>query len=313
MSRPKSGAASDGLLTRHADPGGHSTALVVVSLLSVYLAWGSTYLAIRIALTSLPPLLLAGVRGVVAGVLLLAWAWWRGQPFGSRTSLRNAVVIGLLLVSGGNGLVTVAEQWVSSGLAATIASSGTIWLVLMLAVAGERPTRGEAAGIALGFAGVVLLNLDGELRASPAGALALLGATLSWSVGSLLTRRLALPKHGAVIVGVELLAGGAALTAIGLVLGERVAISALTREAVVAWWYLVIAGSLVGFTSFTYLMRNVRPALATSFVYVNPIVAVALGVMLGGEHVGPLAAVGVVVSVVGLAAVTLASRPRTRR
>lgn len=309
MSRPKSSSASD-LLSRHPEPGEHSTALVLTSLLSVYLAWGSTYLAIRIALTALPPLLLAGMRGVVAGLLLLAWARWRGQSLGSRTAVRNAIVIGVLLVSGGNGLVTVAEQWVSSGLAATIASSGSIWLVLMLAVAGERPTRGEALGIGLGFVGVVLLNLDGDLRASPAGALALLGATLSWSIGSLLTRRLVLPAAGAVVVGVELLAGGAAMAAVGLAMGERIVVASLTRDAVLAWWYLVVAGSLVGFTSFTYLMRNVRPALATSFVYVNPIVAVVLGVALGGEHVGPLAAVGVIVSVVGLAAVTLASRRR---
>jgi drug/metabolite transporter (DMT)-like permease len=292
-----------------AAPAAPAASLVTVCLASVYLAWGSTYLAIRVALTSLPPFLLAGVRALVAGALLLAWNRWRGGGATTPRAARNAAFVGLLMVAGGNGLVTWAEQWVSSGLAAAIAASGSIWLVLMLACLGERPTRGEQAGIAIGFAGVVLLNLEGELRASPAGALGLLGATLSWAAGAVLTRRLELPK-GALFVAIELLAGGAAMTAGGLLAGERIDPALVTARGLAAWAYLVVAGSLVGFTAFTFLIRNVRPALATSFVYVNPVVAVLLGAALAGEHVSPSGYAGVAVSVIGLAAVSLASRDR---
>jgi len=327
----------------------HSTSLIVTSLLAVYFAWGSTYLAIRIALTGLPPFLLAGLRAVVAGALLLVWAHWRGQLFTprealadsrggasdprrglsdsrraladsrrtladsrralafSREALRNAALVGVLMIGGGNGLVTYAEQWVSSSLAAAIASSGSIWIVAILAFLGERPTRREQIGIAIGFAGVLLLNLDGELRASPLGAAALLGATLSWAVGSVLTRRLVLPL-GAAFVAVELLAGGAAMSVFGYLIGERIVISSVPREALLAWIYLVVAGSLVGFSAFNFLIRNVRPALATSFVYVNPVVAVLLGVAIAGEHVSTIGYAGVAVSVLGLVVVTLASR-----
>lgn len=283
--------------------------LVVAALVAVYLAWGSTYLAIRIALETLPPFLLAGLRALAAGALLLGWAAWRGHGRVSAEALRNAAVVGVLLVAGGNGLVTWAEQWVSSGLAAAVAASGSIWIVLMLALLGERPTRGEQVGIVVGTAGVLMLNLDGDLRANPLGALALLGATLTWAGGSVLTRRWTLPE-GAVAVGVELLSGGAVMTVAGLLAGERIAAADLTPRAVAAWAYLLVAGSLVGFSAFTFLIRNVRPALATSFVYVNPVVAVLLGVAVGGETVTTMGYAGLVVSVAGLAVVTLASRPR---
>ncbi len=287
----------------------HSPVLLITSLVSVYLAWGSTYLAIRIALTGLPPFLLAGLRGIVAGMLLLVWGRVRGHSPVSGEALRNAAGLGVLMVAGANGLVTYAEQWVSSGLAASIAASGSIWLVLILAFLGERPTRPEASAVALGVCGVVLLNLDGQLRASPAGAFALFVATMSWAVGAVLTRRLVLPQ-GSIVVGMELLSGGLVMTVGGLFAGERIVLSLLTRDAVLAWLYLVVAGSLVGFSAFTFLIRNVRPALATSFVYVNPLVAVLVGVAFGGETVTPMAGVGIVVSVIALAAVTLTSRSR---
>lgn len=284
-------------------------AKVVAALLAVYFAWGSTYLAIRIALPSVPPFLLSGLRAVLAGLLLLGWARWRGLGLRSREAVRNAAVSGVLLVAGGNGLVTWAEQWVSSGLTAAVVGSGSLWLVLMLAVLGERPTRLEQAGIAIGFAGLLLLNVDGELRASPAGAAALLGATLTWAAGSVISRRRPLPD-GAMAVGLQLFSGGLFLSVAGWLAGERLVVETMTREGLMAWAYLVVAGSLVGFSSFAFLIRNVRPALATSFVYVNPVVAVFLGVMLGGETVTTTGAAGVAVSVVGLAVVTMAAPPR---
>jgi drug/metabolite transporter (DMT)-like permease len=283
--------------------------LVLASLLAVYFAWGSTYLAIRVALTALPPFLLAGLRAIVAGLILLGWARWLGFGAVSQRAIRNAAVVGVLLLAGGNGLVTFAEQFVSSSLTAAIVSSGSIWIVVLLALLGEAPTRGETAGVVLGFAGVLVLAAEGEVRASPIGAAALIGATLSWSLGSVLTRRLVLPA-GPLMVAVELLAGGAVMTAGGLIAGERIVAERLTFDGVAAWFYLIVVGSLIGFSAFTFLMRNVRPALATSFVYVNPVVAVALGVVVGGEHVSRTGYAGTAVCVLGLAVVTLAARAR---
>ena len=308
-------------MPRHRVPGAPDTAarpaLVAVSLLAVYLAWGPTYLAIRVALTAMPPFLLAGLRSVVAATILLLWHRGRGHARASRQSIANAALIGVFIVFGGNGLLTYAEQWVSSGLAASIVASGSIWLVLILAILGERPSRVEVGGIVLGFTGVLLINLDGQLRASPAGAAALLLATVSWAVGSVLTRRLVLPG-GALAVAIQLYSGGILMIGIGLATGERIDVSRLTAEAVSAWLYLVVAGSVIGFTAFHYLMQNVRPALATSFIYVNPVIAVLLGVAVGGETVTPLAGVGIAVSVVALVAVTSGrsrslGRPRATR
>ena len=285
-----------------------SVALVAACLLTVYLVWGSTYLAIRIAVEALPPFLLAGVRALVAGAILLAWASLRGLPRASRRESWNAALLGLLLIAGGNGLVTWAQQWVSSSLAAAMVSSGAIWVVVFTALLGERPSRGEKVGIFIGFAGVVLLNAQGEMRAYPPGALALFGATLTWASGSVLSRRLVVPV-GARNVALQMLSGGLVMTLVGLAAGERLVVEAVTARAALAWLYLVVAGSLVAFSAFTFLIRNVRPALATSFAYVNPAVALLVGVVFGGEHMGALGYAGVVVSIVGVAVLTLARRP----
>jgi drug/metabolite transporter (DMT)-like permease len=285
-----------------------SAAFVAVCLVAVYLIWGSTYLAIRIAVTALPPFLLAGLRHLTAATFLYGWARWRGLRAGSTHEIRNAALIGVLLVAGGNGLVTWAEQWVSSSLTAAIVASGSIWIVVILAALGERVSRGEKVGILIGFAGVVLLNLEGEVRANPLGALALFGATMCWSTGSVLSRRIALPV-GAMATVVEMAAGGALMTVAGFASGERIVLSTLTAPAALAWLYLVTAGSLIGFSAFSFLIRNVRPALATSFAYVNPAVALVLGVALGGEHVTRTGSLGVMVSIVGVAVLTLSRRP----
>ncbi len=309
MGNPADGpAAPTGLARPAGNASPPSVALVVASLLTVYFVWGSTYLAIRIALTALPPFLLAGVRALVAGAILFAWASLRGLPRASRRESRNAALLGLLLIAGGNGLVTWAEQWVSSSLAAAVVSSGAIWVVLFTALLGERPARAEKVGILIGFAGVVLLNAQGEMRAAPLGALALLGATLTWASGAVLSRRLHVPV-GARNVAIQMLSGGVVMTLVGLVGGERLVVEAVTAEAVLAWLYLVVAGSLVAFSAFTFLIRNVRPALATSFAYVNPAVALLVGVVFGGEHMGASGYAGVVVSIVGVAVLTLSRRP----
>jgi drug/metabolite transporter (DMT)-like permease len=255
----------------------------VAALLALYLVWGSTYLAIRFALEGLPPFLLAGVRFVVAGGALFAFLWLRGAPAPSARQWRNAALIGGLLLLGGNGGVVLAEQWVASGLTALGVATVALWSALFAGFWGQWPRRLEWVGLAVGFAGVALLNLEGNLRASPRGALVLLVATVSWAFGSMLSRRLDLPA-GLTAPAAQMLAGGALLMVAAVLTGEAVP-SAIALRPLLAFIYLVVFGSWIGFSAYLYLLRRVRPALATSYAYVNPVIAMFLGVAFAGEHI----------------------------
>ncbi|MBP7693579.1 MAG: drug/metabolite exporter YedA [Anaerolineales bacterium] len=276
---------------------------VVLSLLAVYLIWGSTYFAIRVAVTAWPPLLLVGLRFILAGSLLFGFLRWRGAPAPTRQQWLHAGAVGLLLLGGGNGLVTVAEQWVSSSLAAAIVATSPLWVALFSGLTGHWPSKGEWLGIGVGFLGVVLLNLEGEMRANPFSALLLVGAPICWAVGSVLSRRLKLPV-GPMASAAEMLTSGVALTVGGLLLGER--LGPLTAPAVGAWLYLVVFGSLVAFSAYVYLIRTVRPALALSYAYVNPVVALGLGLAFGGEKITGVGLAGVGVILAGVVFITLA-------
>ncbi len=278
-------------------------AAVLFSLAAVYVIWGSTYFAIRVAVAAWPPLLLVGTRFIVAGVLLFAFMRWRGAALPTRRQWLHAAIVGLLLLGGGNGFVTIAEQWVSSSLAAAIVATAPLWVALLSGFLGQWPSRAEWLGIVIGFAGVLLLNLEGEMRANPLGALALVAAPLCWSLGSVLSRRLTLPD-GAMGTAAEMLSSGVIITLGGLLRGER--LEALTVPAVGAWLYLVVFGSLVAFSAYMYLIRNVRPALALSYAYVNPVVAVGLGMALGGETLTGVGLAGIAVILVGVVFITLA-------
>ena len=258
---------------------------VVLALLVLYLVWGSTYLGIRVALEGFPPLFLSGSRYVLAGGLLYAFLRWRGAPRPSAREWGGAFLVGTLLVAG-NALVSISEQWVSSGLAAVVMASMPLWAVLLAGLWGDWPSRLEWAGIAVGLAGVGILQSGGELRASPLGAALLVLSTWSWALGSMWSRRLPLPR-GPMGSAAEMLGGGAAWLAVSLAHGDRLAgVPALRPLA--AYAYLAVFGSLVGFSAYTFLLGRVRPALATSYAYVNPVVAVGLGA-LAGEPVGPRA------------------------
>ncbi len=252
-------------------------------MLAVYLVWGSTYLAIRIALEGLPPFFMAGARFLVAGGVLFAVLWLRGAPAPSARQWRSAALVGGLLLLGGNGGVVVAEQWVASGLAALGVASVALWSALFAGLWGQWPRRMEWVGLAVGFGGVALLNLQGGLRASPAGAAALLVGTMSWALGSMWSRRLDLPT-GLMAGAAEMLAGGAMLVGVGVAWGEKVP-STLAPGPLLALAYLIVFGSWIGFSAYLFLLRRVRPATATSYAYVNPVIAVFLGVALGGETI----------------------------
>jgi drug/metabolite transporter (DMT)-like permease len=276
-----------------------------LALLAVYLIWGSTYLGIRVALEGFPPFLMAGVRFAIAGGALYLWLRARGAPAPSRAQWGGGALLGLLLLAGGNGGVTFAEQWVASGLAALSVATVPLWAALFAGLLGHWPGRIEWLGLALGFAGVVLLNLEGDMRAQPLGALILALAAMSWAFGTVWSRRMTLPA-GLMSSAVGMLAAGPMLLLLGLASGERIT-SLPAARPLLALGYLIVA-ALFAFSAYNYLLRRVRPALATSYAYVNPPVAVALGVWLAGERIGSHGLLAMLVILAGVALVMLGGK-----
>lgn len=299
---------TESTLTLPAPPAVRLAPAIMLSLAAVYVIWGSTYLAMRLVLVDIPPFLQIGSRGVVAALLLFAWLRWRGVPWPDRRGWRDAGIVGVLLIGGGTGGVAVAQQWVGSGLAAVVIATVPLWAALFNGCWGQWPRRAEWIGIGIGFLGVALLALEKDFRAEPRGAVVLLAAAALWAYGSMLSRRLRLPA-GASGFAAEMLIGGSVLTLAGLVTGERIAWP-LHPATWWLWGYLVVFGSIVGFSAYMYLVSRVRPALATSYAYVNPVIAVLLGISLGGESVS---AGGFVAMALVLAAVVLITRAGERR
>lgn len=283
---------------------------VIIALLAVYLSWGSTYLVIRIAIEELPPLFMMGIRFFLVGIGLYLFLRMRGAPNPNRTEWRNATMIGALLFLGGSASVAYAEQWVASGLSALVIATTPLWTVLFAGIWKEWPTRSEWAGLLLGLVGIVLLNFEGDLQASPLGAAALLVAAASWAFGSAWSRRLSLPK-GQMTGAIQMITGGAIVLIVGFLIGERVTTIPSWRS-IGAVVYLAVFGSLVGFTAYMYLLARVRPALATSYAYVNPVFAVALGVWLADEKITSVGITAMVIIVAGVALVATAHRSGTK-
>jgi drug/metabolite transporter (DMT)-like permease len=273
-----------------------------VALGVLYFIWGSTYLAIRIALESYPPLLLAGVRYLIAGLSLYAWVRLRGAPAPSRIEWRSSALVGTLLVFG-NACVVVAEQWVASGVAAIAIGSVPLWVALIAGLFGRWPSKNEWLGLAIGLLGVAFLQTGGDLRASPAGAIVLTVSCVSWAFGSIQSRRQPLPA-GAMGSAAQMLAGGAVLTALALAKGERI-VAMPSLRATLALAYLIVLGSIVAYTAYQYLLSKVRPTLAASYAYVNPVVAVGLGAALANESVAPRAVGALVLILSGVALLAL--------
>jgi drug/metabolite transporter (DMT)-like permease len=275
---------------------------ILLALGSLYLIWGSTFLGIRIALEGFPPLLLAGIRYAVAGIATYAWVRLRGSPAPTRTEWRSALVVGTLLVSG-NACVVVAEQWVSSGMAAVAIASVPLWVALVAGVFGRWPSRGEWVGLAVGLAGVALLQTGGDMRANPAGAVLLTVSCASWAFGSIYSRRLPMPK-GLMASAAQMLAGGLVMLVLALIHGERVSGIPPSR-AVLALAYLIGAGSIVAYSAYQFLLSRLRPTLAASYAYVNPVVAVGLGAAIAGESIAPRAVGALALILSGVAMLAL--------
>lgn len=265
-----------------------------LALLCVYIIWGSTYLGLKIAGETIPPFMMTAVRFITAGGLMMAFLRLRGETLPTRIEWRNAALVGSLMLGVGTGGVAFAEQWVDSGLAAVAVGAVPVWASLYAGLFGKWPSRMEWAGLALGLVGVGLLNLENGMRANPTGALALVIGPMSWAFGSILSRRLLLPK-GLMATAAQMLGGGVFLLIVSIVLRENLAQMPSARS-LLALLYLITFGALVAFSAYMFLLRTVRPTLATSYAYVNPIVAVFLGVLLAGETITlvGIAAMGVI-------------------
>jgi drug/metabolite transporter (DMT)-like permease len=279
-----------------------------LALASVYLVWGSTYLAIRIGLEGYPPFLMGGLRFLFASALFYGFLRWRGHAAPTPAQWRNAAVMGLLMLLLGNGMVNFAEQTVSSGLAAIAVASMPLWAGMFSAFKGRHPSRLEWLGLGLGFGGVVWLNFGSAMSASLPGMVALLLAPMAWAFGSVWSRDRDLPAPF-MSTAAQMLCGAVAMLAVGLLLGERLHALPPLRPTL-AVLYLALFGSIVAFSAYVWLLQHVRPALATSYAYVNPPIAVLLGALLLGEHVDGHVIGAMAVILVGVLIITRAkARP----
>jgi drug/metabolite transporter (DMT)-like permease len=272
--------------------------LVPLCLLALYFIWGSTFLGMKLAIESFPPFMMASLRFLLAGGLLYAVLRLMGTAGPSLAQWGGAAVVGTLLLSVGNAGVAYAQQWVDTGAAAMVIATVPIWVAMFSGFWGEWPHRREWLGIGLGLLGVAILNLDGNMRASPLGAMVLLVAAASWAFGSVLGKRLPLPT-GAMSSAAQMLAGGAVLAIVSWQQGESMT-AAPTANALLALAYLVVFGSFIAYSAYLYLLKTVRPALATSYAFVNPLVAIALGVWLANERIGMYEVIAMAVILAGV-------------
>jgi drug/metabolite transporter (DMT)-like permease len=326
------------------------TLAIWVALLIVYVVWGSTYLGIRIAVETLPPLVSAGLRFVAAGVVLaviLAFRGGLGRLRVSRRQLGSAALIGLLLLAGGNGGVVFAEAGgagagdggaggagdggyaVPSGVAALLVALVPPLVVLLRVVSGDRPRMSTLVGVGIGFVGLAALVIGGNESGGSGdggsggggnggvadgvpilGAMIVVGAATSWAVGSFFSRRVSLPADPFVATVYESIAGGLALVALGLARGENLDPGAVSASSWAALAYLTVAGSLVAFTAYVWLLQHAPISLTATYAYVNPAVAVALGALVVAEPVTPAIFVGGAIILVGVALVVSTERPR---
>ena len=298
----------------------HATrAQIIAAFASIYLVWGSTYLAIRYAIETIPPFIMGGIRFLVSGAMLYAWARYRGAPKPTRLHWRNAVIAGGFLLLGGNGAVVWAEQFVPSGLTALLVSILPFWLVIIewARPPRRRPSSVILAGLVLGFIGIIVLvgpgNVGGHGDIRPLGALVLILGSLSWAIGSFWSRDANLPESGLLTTGMEMLGGGALLLIVGALSGEpsRFDIHQVSKVSTIGLLYLITFGSLIGFTSYIWLLDKVSPARLGTYAYVNPVVAVLLGWAIAGEALSIRTAVAAAIVICAVALITTARSATT--
>jgi drug/metabolite transporter (DMT)-like permease len=280
---------------------------LAIALLAVYLVWGSTYLAIRVGLDGFPPFLMAAIRMLFAGTVMYITLRWRGVPAPTPAQWRTIAKLSVFMMLLSNALVNVAEVHVSSGLAAIGVASMPLWAALFSSLRGQHPSRVELLGLMLGFAGVLWLNLGTPISGAPIGMLCLLVAPIAWAWGSIWSRQQDLPSPF-MAAAAQMLCGCVMMAAAGLLLGERLT-AMPSPDAVLAVGYLAVFGSIVAFTAYVWLLQHVRPALATSYAYVNPPIAVLIGAVALHEKFGMQEIGAMAVILLGVAIITLAKSP----
>jgi drug/metabolite transporter (DMT)-like permease len=296
-----------------------SRAQIIAAFASIYIIWGSTYLAIRYAIETIPPFIMGGTRFLVSGVLLYIWARHRGAPKPTKLHWRNAVTAGGFLLLGGNGAVVWAEQFVPSGLTALLVSILPFWLVIIEWVRPprKRPSGAVFIGLVLGFIGIIVLvgpgNMGGHGDVRPLGALVLILGSLSWAIGSFWSRDAELPESGLLTTGMEMLGGGVLLIVVGVLSGEpsHFDVHSVSRASTFGLVYLITFGSLLGFTSYIWLLDKVSPAHLGTYAYVNPIVAVMLGWAIAGERLSIRTGVAAAIVICAVALITTARSTTT--
>ncbi len=254
---------------------------IILSLLAVYVIWGTTYLVVLYALESFSAYWLMGLRFVVAGGGLFLFVRLRGAPMPTLRQWRNSALIGTLLLGCGMGSVALAEETISSGLAATLVATAPLWTLLFGMIWKRIPTRLEWLGVGLGLVGVALLSLEGNLQANPGGIALTTFAAAAWGLGSVWMKHLDLPK-GMMGNAAQWLTGGIVLCVMAVLHGDALPTSP-TVVSLLAMAYLIVFGSLVAMSAYMFLLKNVSPALATSYAFVNPAIALLLGVVIAGE------------------------------
>jgi drug/metabolite transporter (DMT)-like permease len=292
----------------------------VLAFAILYLVWGSTYLAIRYAIETMPPILMVGTRFLAAGVLLFGWLMFRPRSDGGRRALptrrewRRETLIALLLISAAYGLVAWAELTVPSGVVALLAGTTPLWMVVLPSFRNgrQRPTALALGGVALGILGQALLLAPGSLAGqtvNPLGAGAVVLASVAWAIGSLRTRRPPQPTDTLLASAMQMLVGGAALVLLGLLIGEgaNLRLDAVSWRSFASWLYLVVAGSVVAYTAYVWLLGKTSPARVSTYAYVNPLVAIALGWFLAHEPVGARTLIASGLILVAVLAINLGS------
>ena len=281
------------------------TILVIAALFCTYFIWGSTYLAIRFGIESFPPFLMAGLRFTIAGVILYGFMLYLGKPNPTRKQWLSAAVIGILLPAFGNGTVCYVQQTISSSVAALSIATAPIWMAIFSSIWGHKITSQEWLGIAIGLIGVVLLNVGGSLHGELASALLLIFAAACWSVGSVWSKHMDLPS-GLMASAAQMLVGGIALLGMSAFQSESWP-QQISPKSWGAMLFLVVLSSIITYSAYQYLLKTVRPLVASSNTFVNPVVAFIVGIWFANEHVSVNEYIALAIILVGVFLVLSAS------
>ncbi len=289
--------------------------LILISFFCVYLFWGGTYLGMKFALVSFPPFIMAGIRHTTAGIILSVIALIKKETFPTKKEILNAGLVGALLLLGGNGLVAYAEMRVPSSIASLIIASVPLWISGLNWISGDKknPSLLEFVGLFLGFAGIIVLAFQGSNSSTnidEIGIALLLIASLSWSIGSLYSKRANMPKSSFYNISFQMLVGGFLLLIFSMLLGEYKSfnVSNITTQSLFAMFYLILFGSILAYSAYIWLFKNVNPTLASTYAFVNPVVALILGWSLASEVLSTQAIIASILIIGAVVILTLSKR-----